>query len=188
MKKNAVGVIATKLKASTLTQEVVADVDASNKGVVKENTLRKIAFAYGGNDEIDGGAVLFLNKTDLVAFGDVRGTNEKKAVYEIIPDGTNPNVGVIKDGGLSVNYCIMSGLSACNGTAESATAKTPTMFYGNPKNFELDLFSNYEIKVSEDFAFTSLMDTIVGDAEIGGDVVVKNGFVAYTIPKAVSAG
>lgn len=188
LKKNAVALIASKLKASQITQAAVADVvtvgtgtGASVQGVIDETTLRKIAFAYGGSDEIDGGAVLFLNKADLVAFGDVRGTNEKKAVYEITPDGTSPNMGIIADGGLAVRYCILSGLTACAGTKQGDAA-IPTMFYGNPKNFELDLFSPYEVKVSEDFAFTSLMDTILGDAEIGGDVVVKNGFVAWTIP------
>lgn len=183
LKKSAVALIATKLQASTLVQVEAATVDANKKGVINDQTLRKIAFAYGGTDEIDGGAVLFLNKSDLVAFGDVRGTNEKKAVYEITPDGQNPNMGTIADGGLVVKYCILSGLTAAAGTTQSQSAATPTMFYGNPKNFELDLFSNYEVKVSEDFAFTSLMDTIVGDAEIGGDVVVKNGFVAWTLPK-----
>ena len=191
LKKNAVALIASQLKASSITQTANADVEtvgtgtaATVKGVINEKTLRKIAFAYGGSDEIDGGAVLFLNKTDLIAFGDVRGTNEKKAVYEITPDGSSPNMGIITDGGLAVRYCILSGLTACAGTAQTSSAQK-TMFYGNPKNFELDLFSNYEVKVSEDFAFTSLMDTIVGDAEIGGDVVVKNGFVAWTIPASV---
>ena len=137
--------------------------------------------AYGGEEDVVGGAVLFLNKKDLEAFGDVRGTNEKKAVYEITPDGANPNVGTIRDGGVTVRYCIVSNLTACSGTAKAATAKK-TMFYGDPRCFELDLFSNYEIQVSSDFAITSLMDTIVGDAELGGDVVVNHGFVALTIP------
>lgn len=180
LKKKAVALIASKLKGSALVQALTAPLDASSKGLVDEKTLRNIAFAYGGNDEIDGGAVLFLNKADLTALGDVRGSHDKKPVYEITPDGANPNTGIIKDGGLSVRYCLMSGLTALAGTAQGAAAQ-PTMFYGNPKNFELDLFSNYEIKVSEDFAFTSLMDTIVGDAEIGGDVVVKNGFVTLQI-------
>ena len=126
--------------------------------------------------------MLFLNKTDLIAFGDIRGTNEKKAVFEIIPD-ENPNTGIIKDGGMSVKYCICSALTACEGTLYSSTGKQRTMFYGYPKNFKLDLFSDYEVRVSEDFAFTSLMDTIVGDVEVGGDVVVKKGFVSLTIPK-----
>ena len=180
LKKKAVSMIVSALQASTLVKSVAATLDAKNKGVIDEHTLRNIVLAYGGNDDVVGGAILFLNKTDLVAFGDVRGTNEKKAVYEIIPDGENTNMGVIKDGGMSVRYCLVSGLTALSGTAKGASAQK-TLFYGDPHCFELDLFSDYEVRVSEDFAFTSLMDTIVGDAEIGGDVVVKDGFVTLSI-------
>ncbi len=175
-------VIVTKLKTSTLVDEVVAPLDANHKGKLAADTLRKLVLSYGGDEFSGGQGVLFLNKTDLIAFGDIRGTNEKKAVFEIIPD-VNPNTGIIKDGGMSVKYCICSALTACEGTLYSSTGKQRTMFYGYPKNFKLDLFSDYEVRVSEDFAFTSLMDTIVGDVEVGGDVVVKKGFVALTIPK-----
>ena len=175
-------VIVTKLKASTLVDEVVAPLDANHKGKLAADTLRKLVLSYGGDEFSGGQGVLFLNKTDLIALGDIRGTNEKKAVFEIIPD-VNPNTGIIKDGGMSVKYCICSALTACEGTLYSSTGKQRTMFYGYPKNFKLDLFSDYEVRVSEDFAFTSLMDTIVGDVEVGGDVVVKKGFVALTIPK-----
>lgn len=180
LRKAAISKIVTKLKASALVNTVTASV-ASSKGKIDEKSLRNLVFAYGGDEGISGGAVLFLNKNDLIAFGDVRGANEKKAVYDIVPDGQNPNMGTIKDGGLTVRYCIVSGLTACHNTAQGSAA-IKTMFYGNPKNFELDLFSDYEIKVSEDFAFTLLMDTIRGDVELGGDVVVKNGFIALTIP------
>ena len=164
----------SKLVASTLNTTLDATV-TSGKGVIGADTLRKIVLAYGGDEGV-GSGVLFLNKADLIAFGDIRGTNEKKAVYEITPDGSNPNTGVIRDGGLN------SGLTACAGTAQGSAA-TVTMLYGDPQCLELDLFSDYEIKVSEDFAFTSLMDTIRGDVELGADVVAKNGFVALTIPK-----
>ena len=108
------------------------------------------------------------------------GPTRKKAVYEITPDSANPNTGIIRDGGLAVRYCITSGLTACSGTAQTSSA-IETMFYGQPKNFELDLFSQYAISVSSDFAFTSRMDTILGSVDLGGDVVVKNGFIALTI-------
>ena len=180
LRKKAVALIVAKLKASTLVTTVAATI-SSTKGKVDESTLRKIVLAYGGDEDVVGGAVLFLNKTDLLAFGDVRGTNEKKAVYEITPDTDNPNMGIIKDGGLAVRYCLCSGLTACDGTSQVSGTAVKTMFYGDPKCFKLDLFSGYEVRVSEDFAFTSLMDTIVGDAEIGGDVVVNNGFVTLQI-------
>ena len=185
LRKKAAILVTTALKESDLNESVTATVTGS-KGVIDEKTLRKITLAYGGDESVVGGAVLFLNKLDLIAFGDVRGTNEKKAVYEIEPDTDNPNTGIIKDGGLSVRYCINSNLTACAGTAQSASSDTLTMFYGNPQCFELDLFSDYEIRISEDFAFDKLMDTIRGDVEIGGDVVVKNGFVALKIPKSAS--
>lgn len=180
LRKAAVKKIVAAMKASTLKDEHTATVDAQGKGVINEKTLRNLVLAYGGDEAVEGDAVLFLNKADLIAFGDVRGTNEKLPVYEITPDGANPNTGIIRDGGMSVKYCICSELTACAGTAKGA-GKTYTMFYGNPRNFELDLFSDYEVRISEDFAFTSLMDTIVGDAELGGDVVAKGGFVVETI-------
>lgn len=178
LRKRAAALVTAKLKASTLNGSVAAKV-TSSKGVIDEKTLRNLVLSYGG-DESTGAGVLFLNKTDLIAFGDVRGTNEKKAVYEITPDAANPNTGVISDGALSVKYCLNSNLTACSGTSQTAAAQV-TMLYGDPMKLELDLFSDYEIRVSEDFAFTSLMDTIRGDVELGADVVAKDAFIALTI-------
>ena len=117
---------------------------------------------------MEGGATLLLNKASLIAFGDVRGSNEKKAVYEIIPD-TNPNTGTIKDGGLAVKYCLEDGL----GNNE--------LMYGKMHCFELGLFGDYEIVVSEDRNIDKLMLTIVGDVDLGGEVVVDQGFIHATI-------
>lgn len=178
LRKRAALLVTDKIKASALNEQITT-ITAIDAG-----TLRKIALNYGGNEEIAGGAVLFLNKKDLIAFGDVRGTNEKKAVYEITPDTGNPNTGIIKDGGLSVRYCINSNCTALTGTAASASAATVTMLYGNPHCCELDLFSDYEIAVSEDRNIEKLMLTIVGDVQLGADVVVDKGFVAVTIPKS----
>lgn len=161
LRKRAAKIITDKLVASPLNNVLPLD-------AIDENTLRKIAFNYGGDESIVGAATLFINKADLVTFGDVRGS-DKKAVYEITPDASNPNTGIIKDGGLSVPYCINSNL---------AVGK---LAYGQAHNFELALFSNYEINVSEDFAINKGLLTIVGDVELGGDVVVKGGFVVATV-------
>lgn len=180
LRKAAVSRIVSKLKASELNRTLNAEL-VSGKGKLTETTLTDLILDYGGDESIVGEAMLFINKTDLKEIGKIRGSENKKPVFEVIPDGSNPNIGIIKDGGLSVRYCICSALTACTGTAQSDSA-IPTMFYGNPQCLELDLFSNYEINVSSDFAFTKLMDTILGDVELGADVVVKNGFVALTIP------
>lgn len=157
---------------------------SSLSGAIDEKTLRTITMNYGGEANVYGGAVLYLNKKDLIAFGDVRGTNEKKAVYEITPNPANPNIGIIKDGGLSVPYCIVPTLTEHSGKAQSATTAIQTMIYGSPLNFELALFGDMQIKVSEDYKFAEGLLTILGKVTVGGSIVVPNGFVIVTIPKS----
>jgi len=161
LRKRAAKVVTDALLESAITAKLTLT-------ALDDTTLRKIAFNYGGDESIVGAATLFINKADLVTLGDVRGS-DKKPAYEITPDASNPNTGIIKDGGLAVPYCINSNLP------------TGTIVYGQAKNFELALFSNYEVTVSEDHKITSGLLTIVGDVELGGDVTVKNGFVVATI-------
>lgn len=138
-------------------------------------TLRDIVFAYGGNDNLFGGegVVLNLNKKDLIAFGDVRSETTLQAVYEIIPDGTNPNTGIIKDGGLSVKYCINANCAAF----VDADVNAKTMIVGDPKNYKLGLFGDYEITVSEDYKFAEGLLAVRGEVTCGGNVIKGNGFV-----------
>lgn len=156
LRRRAAAIITEKTLASAL--NVTLDATA-----LDEKFLRKVALSYGGDESVVGAAVLQINKADLIALGDVRGS-DKKPVYEITPDASNPNTGIIKDGGLSVTYVINSNL-------------TGKQVYGQMHNFELALFSNYEINVSEDFAFNKGLLAISGDVELGGDVTVQGGFV-----------
>lgn len=112
LRKKASALIVGKLKESTLVVTKDATVDSGKKGVINDKTLRNLVLAFGGDEGVEGGAVLFLNKADLVAFGDVRGTNEKKAVYEIEPDTDNPNTGIIKDGPTHERCAVMHRRSA----------------------------------------------------------------------------
>lgn len=146
---------------------------------IDEKTLRKIVMNYGGNENIVQGATLYLNKLDLIAFGDVRGS-DKKPVYKITPNPANPNTGTIEDGGLVVPYTINNSLIALSDAAapEMGDGSTfPAMIYGQAQNFTLGLFGNYEIKVSEDFAFNKNMLTIRGVVDLGGAVCHEEGFV-----------
>lgn len=163
LRKKVSEIIITKLQASKLC------VKMDNLTAINEKTVRNIALTYGGDENVMGNATLFLNKQTLVNLGDVRGSNEKKAVYEITPSDSNPNVGTIKDGGLTVQYCINSNL------AENV------FIYGQALKFELDLFSDYEVRVSEDFKFDKGMLAIRGDVELDGDVVFKDGFIIATV-------
>lgn len=161
LRKKASAIVIEKVLASTLLGSLTLS-------ALDHTAVRKIALSYGGDEGVEGEAYLILNKEDLITLGDARGQNEKKAVFEIIPDA-NPNTGVIKDGGLTVRYVLDKNLTA------------GTLLYGQLKNIELDLFSNYEIAVSEDFYFDKLMDAIRGDVELGADVVAKYGITKITV-------
>lgn len=162
------------------TPEAIYESLTLDSNVIDASTLRKIVFAYGGNENIGANAVLYLNKADLIAFGDVRGGSEKKAIYEIIPDGTNPNTGVIKEGGLAVPYCINS---ECTALSSATKGSTPikTMIYGDPMNYKLDLFGDYEVRVSEDYKFGERMLAILGEVMLGGNITFDKGFVVVTL-------
>lgn len=158
LRKRAAKIIVDKTLASEL-------VIAKNGIALDEKFLRTVALSYGGDESVVGAAVLQIAKADLLTLGDVRGS-DKKPVYEITPDAANPNVGIIKDGGLSVAYSINSNL---NGKGKQ--------IYGQLKNFELALFSDYEINVSDDFKFNKGLLAIAGDVQLGGDVTAMGGFV-----------
>lgn len=161
LRKRAAAIITEKMLASALNTKLT--------GVaLDEKCLRKIAFNYGGDESIVGAAVLQICKADLVTLGDVRGS-DKKPVYEITPDASNPNTGVIRDGGLAVPYVLNGNLTTGN------------LIYGQMHGFELALFSDYEINVSNDFAFDKGLLAISGDVELGGDVTVQGGFVVATV-------
>lgn len=163
LRQHASKKIVAALTASTITENMtIAAIDAT--------TLRKIALSLGGDEAVVGSAVLMLNKADLIAFGDVRGTNEKKAVYEITPDTANPNTGIIKDGGLSVRYVINN----------NCPTEGKCMFYGNPQAIELPLFGDYEVATSEDYKFGQDMLTVRGTASMGAAMGVYKGFVTVT--------
>lgn len=167
---------AALITASILASDLIVKPDDLKISAIDDKTLRRIAFNYGSDESIYGNAWLFLTKADLIAFGDVRSDTTLQPVYEITPDTDNPNTGVIKDGGLSVRYCLNPNLTAL----ADAEAAGVAMFYGQPECAELDLFSDYEIAVSEDWAFDKNMLAIRGDAELGAAVIKKGGFVCVT--------
>ena len=163
LRKKVSGIIVDKIIASALSKQKtdITTIDAK--------ILRTLALNYGGEEDVQGNAVLLLNKTTLTALGDIRGTNEKKAVFEITPDTSNPNTGIIKDGGLSVKYVL------------NAKLGNNVFVYGQAMKFELDLFGDYEIKVSEDFKFDKGLLAVRGSAMLDGEVTFKDGFIVATV-------
>jgi HK97 family phage major capsid protein len=150
---------------------------ANGAALFTPHLLSDIILAYGGDEGVDGAAVLVLNKADLRAFAAVRGKNEYLPVYSITPDAANPSMGVIKDNnGLSCRYCLNKNVAALSTATLSGTA-TKGMFYGDPQCLEMGMWGGVEVVVNEGYKFGEGLLTVRGEATADADVTVKNGFV-----------
>lgn len=136
---------------------------------VDVNTLDELYFAYGSDEMLGGQARLLLTKPTLKALGKLRGTNEKRRLLEIAPDMGNANSGTILDGGVVLPYDLVSAVSDTK------------LLYGDPANFLVGLFGDYTVRVDESVKAEERLIAILGDAMVGGNLVVDKGFVVGTI-------
>jgi HK97 family phage major capsid protein len=132
---------------------------------ITDSTLDDIVFAYGGDEEIEGGAVLILNKNDLRAFAGLK-TQEGRKVHTI--DYVNKTI----DG---IPYIINS---HCKAISDSNTAAGEYgIAYGALKNYEVPVFSPVEIGKSTDYKFKDGIISYKASVFTGGNVVGYNGFL-----------
>lgn len=138
---------------------------------IDETTLDNIVFSYGGEEDVEGGAYLILNKKDLAAFAALRGKDGKK-IYNIKLNG---NTGTISsDASYAVNFIINS---ACPAVSEAGTANnTYCMAYGMPRVYELPIFSSLTVEESRDYKFRTGQVAFRGSIWVGGNVAAYKGF------------
>ena len=173
----------TKVMASALNTTLAVS-GASGAELFTPHLLSDIILAYGGDEGVDGAAVLVLPKIDLKAFAAVRGTNEYLPVYSIVPDATNPSMGVIKDNnGLSCRYCLNENVPALSTATLSGTA-TKGMFFGNPQCAEMALWGGVDVNVNDGYKFAEGLLTVMGEATADADVTTPNGFVVVSAKSA----
>jgi HK97 family phage major capsid protein len=143
----------------------LADKAALEIEAITDQTLDDIVFAYGGDEEIEGGAVLILNKNDLRAFAGLK-TQEGRKVHTI--DYVNKTI----DG---IPYIINS---HCKAISDSNTvAGEYGIAYGALKNYEVPVFSSVEIGKSTDYKFKDGIISYKASVFTGGNVVGYNGFL-----------
>jgi HK97 family phage major capsid protein len=139
---------------------------------IDEDTLDKIVFGYGGDEDVEGTAVLILSKADLAAFSAIR-TLDGEKLYEIAING---NTGTISSkGSFSVQYILNSVCPALSAVA--TVAGTYCMAYGNLMSYEMPIFSPLTIEESRDFKFKSGQIAYRGSVWAGGNVAAYKGFV-----------
>lgn len=143
-----------------------ADLEIS---VIDENTLDDIVFAYGGDEAIENGACLIINKNDLRAFAKLR-TKEGRKVHNI--DYVNQTI----DG---IPYVLNGNCSALSDP--STGTGTYCIAYGSLFNYEVPIFSNVEIGKSTDYKFKDGIICYKASVFTGGNVVGYKGFVRVKI-------
>ena len=111
-----------------------------------------------------GGVKLYINQEDLMTLGKIRGTNEKKALYEIKYDaGTNVS-GVISEGGVAVPFRIVDELT------------TGTQLFGQPGSIDMPMWDKYQIATDEGGEyFSKNLIAVRGIQTANADLVAYHG-------------
>lgn len=143
----------------------LADAKELELSSITDSTLDDIIFAYGGDEDIEGGAYLILNKNDLRAFAGLR-TAEGRKVHTI--DYVNSTI----DG---IPYIINSNCKAISDT--NTVAGEYGIAYGGLQNYEVPIFSPVEIGKSTDYKFKDGIIAYKASVFTGGNVVGYKGFL-----------
>lgn len=123
-----------------------------------------------------GGVKLYLNRADLVILGKVRGTHEKKPLYEIkFDDGTNIS-GVISEGGIAVPFSVTEQLPA------------GTQLFGQPQTIEMPMWDNYKIETDDSVFFTKNLTAYRGVQTANADLCALNGMKKIVQQSAPESG
>ena len=133
---------------------------------INETTLDEIVFSYGGDEDTSEEATLILNKKDLKAFAKVRSTDGKK-VYDIDKKAHTID---------KVPYIINSNCHPISKTDDTAGTYYG-MAYGKLSNYKIPVFSELEIKRSDDYKFKSGQVAFKANVMAAGNVVAQDGFV-----------
>jgi len=140
--------------------ETAKDISIS---AIDENTLDTLIFGFGGDEDLSEG-VLILSKADLRAFSQVRGTQDKKKVYNI--DTKNKTI----DG---IPYVINGAITPL----ATASAGDYIMAYGTLAGYKLVSFAAIEMAKSTDFKFSTGQIAYKASGFFGGNVAAFNAFL-----------
>ena len=145
--------------------EALADAVDLEISAINENTLDEIVYAYGGDEEVEGGCVIILNKNDLRAFAGLR-TAEGRKVYNV--DYKAKTI----DG---IPFIISS---HCKAISASATQVGEYgIAYGPLANYEVPIFSGVEVAKSTDYKFKDGIICYKASVFTGGNIIGYKGFL-----------
>ena len=159
------GIFYNPTKAAERVIDPATDIDTIS--AIDDGTLDEIIYSFGGDEEVEGVATLILNKQDLKAFAKLRDKQGRK-VYTIINRGQTGTI----DG---VPFVINS---ACAAISNSTTTEGAyVMAYGYLQNYELAIFSDIDVRRSDDYKFKNGQTAFRASMFAGGSVAAWNGFI-----------
>lgn len=120
--------IVTNVLASTLIESKIVALDA--------DFLRTLVLGFRPI-EGKGIAKLYITAADLATLGKVRGTNEKRPLYEIAFDPSTVTSGVISEGGLATPFRIID------------TLADGTQLYGQPGTIDMPMWDGYKVETND---------------------------------------
>lgn len=141
---------------------------------INENTLDDFIYDYGGDENVEGDAAILMNKLTLKEFAKVKGSDKRKA-YDIVLNG---NTGTIN----GIPFVLSSNIKPY----ATAGADVPYMAYGKLGGYELDYFSNMEVRRSADYKFKEGMVAYKVTVWVGGAPIAFNAFMTICKSTAVS--
>lgn len=157
------GVIYAKIAASSLLDRTkFAGLPLDEKFL--RNILLNLVFIPG-----KGEAKLYLNRADLVTLGEVRGKNEKEALYKIAFDPGTTMSGTISEGGMALKFRITDRLVS------------GVQLVGQPQTVEMPMWDQYKIETNEGGEyFGKNMIAIRGLQTANADLCAYHGFYKVT--------
>lgn len=159
------GIFYNPTKAAERVIDPATDIDTIT--AIDDGTLDEIIYSFGGDEEVEGVATLILNKQDLKAFAKLRDEQGRK-VYTIINRGQTGTI----DG---VPFVINSACAAVSNSETAAGAYE--MAYGYLQNYELAIFSDIDVRRSDDYKFKNGQTAFRASMFAGGSVAAWNGFI-----------
>lgn len=166
-----------KALANAIVLALSTSIDSAGAKMYAEKTVTKIDENFVNNLDMDlkpvgdpaGEPTLVLNRTNLKTIGSLRGTNEKKKIFDITYDAGTRDSGRIVDGGTVINFCI-----------DDSLADTK-LIYGYLKALKVDLFAPLTVSSDESQYFDQDMIAIKGETQVGAGIVFYQAVNVITI-------
>lgn len=169
----ALAALRAKAESKVYTAVLKSELLGAAAAALDADYLRTIVLAHTSIKD-KGGVKLYLNRADLITLGKVRGTHEKKALYEIKFNDDRCINGVISEGGLAVPFSVTGQLPA------------GTQLFGQPQTIEMPMWDNYKIETDDSVYFTKNLTAYRGVQTANADLCALKGMKKIT-QKAASA-